>query len=220
MPRPVFRPLLLLLLALSLPWAAPAPAQEMPPGVGRLNFAGYNRLRMCTGALVAPDLVLTAAHCVLDADGYARRPDDMVFVAGWDGRSHAGAAAVAQVEAHPKAFHDGRIDIAHDLALVTLATPLDLPALPLGTAPAAGPFTLLGYPRSAPHRLRRQAGCGGEPFRDIWRLSCPVERGQSGGPVLFGDGAAQRIVAVLSAISGDRALAVPVDGWLRRRLAR
>ena len=191
------------------------------PAIGRLNSAGYNRTEMCSGTLIAPDRVLTAAHCVLDPrDGYAKRISDMVFVAGWDRGAHAGAARVASVVVHPDAFKDGRFDLDHDLAVVTLDHPLDIPPLALGSGPAAGPLTLLGYRRSRPHVLSRTEGCSGRARGGLWDIACPAEKGQSGGPVLYGTGSQRRVVAVLVAKSDHGALVVPVDGWLRRQMAR
>ena len=40
--------------------------------VGQVNVAGYRRAVRCTGTMVAPDLVLTAAHCVMDP--WSKRP--------------------------------------------------------------------------------------------------------------------------------------------------
>ncbi|MFD1342481.1 trypsin-like serine peptidase [Litorisediminicola beolgyonensis] len=196
--------------------ALPAWAQD---AIGRVNAAGFKTLRQCSGTLVAPDRVLTAAHCLVRRDGAPVPLGDFVFVAGWDGAGHAGAAEVTEVTLHPEALSEDSVVLQHDLALLTLATPLDITPLPVGRASSQGPFELRGYPRSAPHRLAERSDCAGEPIRGVWRLGCAIEQGFSGGPVLAGDGDTLRVVAVLSAINQGRAVAVPVDDWLIRTLA-
>jgi hypothetical protein len=164
--------------------------------------------------------VLTAAHCVADTDsGMVAPPGAVFFVAGWDGAGHAGAARVRAITLHPDAFGADGFDVTHDLALLRLAGPVDLPVLPLGVSPAMGPFTLLGYGRSAPDALRRDADCAGTQDGALWRIGCPVETGHSGGPVVAGTGAAARVVAVIVATTGEATFAVPLDPWLRREVA-
>lgn len=217
------RILLALTLGLAtLLMAAPARVQEVAagPAVGRLNIAGFKHLEMCSGTLVTPDTVLTAAHCVMAPDGGAKRLSDMVFVAGWDGAGHTGAANIASVRVHPRAFRNGRLDIAHDVALVRLARPIAVTPLPVVRSGPKQDFTLMGYPRTSPHRVRTSFICPAQDFRRLWRIGCAVEQGQSGGPVLLGEGADLRIVGVISAITEGDTLAVPVDPWLLETLAQ
>ncbi|MBP0481768.1 trypsin-like serine protease [Sagittula sp. M10.9X] len=194
---------------------AAVPAQAAEPAVGRLNLSGYRHREMCTASLVAPDKVLTAAHCVtMPQDGRLKRLGDMTFVAGWDGQSHGGAARVAAVTVHPQAYREGRLDLAHDVALVTLARAIAPAPLTTGSGGLPGPLTLMGYQKSAPHRLTETPFCYGEAAGTLWRIRCRVEPGQSGGPVFAGGDASRRIVAVISAVSEEEALAVPLDAWL------
>ena len=47
---------------LSPPWGA----------IGQINVTGYRRTIMCTGSLIAPNVVISAAHCVMDP--WSRKP--------------------------------------------------------------------------------------------------------------------------------------------------
>ncbi|WP_367153196.1 serine protease, partial [Leisingera sp. F5] len=64
----------------------PAPVPSVPgwEAVGRLNIGGR---AMCTASLIAPDMVLTAAHCMYDIrNGRAVNPRSLKFEAGLNGR--------------------------------------------------------------------------------------------------------------------------------------
>lgn len=152
----------------------------------------------CAGALVAPDRVLTAWHCVAAAG----RPS-----VEW----RDGARAVGRVVG---------ADRARDLALVAIAA-TDRPVLPVASAPPAigTPVTALGHPLGADlpggffaGTLRWSATPGavsGVGERAV-QLAVPVTHGDSGGPVVDADGT---VVGVVSRrLSGGPAFAGRVDG--------
>jgi hypothetical protein len=70
----------------------------------------------CTGVLIAPDVVLTAAHCAVLHPAH-----DVEVFSGDDARDGGTFVAVSTARVHPS--YDAATD-AHDLALLRLATPL------------------------------------------------------------------------------------------------
>ncbi len=80
--------------------------------VGRLNMGANS---FCTGALIAPDLVLTAAHCMFDRKRGARmRDDEIEFLADWRGgraaayRERAPVAGASRFHLLGREFHGAR----------------------------------------------------------------------------------------------------------------
>ncbi|WP_299967285.1 trypsin-like peptidase domain-containing protein [uncultured Roseobacter sp.] len=193
--------------------------------VGTVNRAGFRSISSCTGTLIAPDLVLTAAHCV---DGQRH------FVAGWERGKFVAHRISAEALSHPAyaVAPEGRRP-RFDVALLRLSEPIPaevITPLPLSDDPALRDtsMTLLGYHRKRPHLLSGRSDCqrwSGDI--DIITIDCEVISGNSGGPVLAQTDAGWVIIGVVAQRIGGyepRALAVPVGDWLleewRQGLAR
>ncbi len=174
-------------------------------GVGRLNIGSRG---FCTGALIAPDLVLTAAHCLYDKTSGSRVPvGEIEFLAGWRNGRAVAYRGVKKAVAHPDYAFGGADEIgrvAHDLALLQLAQPIRLPSIrpfETGASPATGDAVgVVSYARDraeAPalqdlcHVLGRQPG--------VIVVSCNVDFGSSGAPIFVTQGGVARIVSVVSA---------------------
>ncbi|MHC0053513.1 trypsin-like serine peptidase [Actibacterium sp. D379-3] len=173
-------------------------------GVGRLNLGIHG---FCTGALIAPDMVLTAAHCMYDKD--TGRPYDMgeiEFLAGWrNGRAEA-YRGIRRGVVHPRYNYvdsDRVSRVAYDLALLKLDRSIRLPGVqPFATAtrPRKGEEVgVVSYAQDRSEAPSLQEVChvlAGRP--GILMLSCSVDFGSSGAPVFtFRDGVPE-IVSVVS----------------------
>lgn len=173
--------------------------------VGRLNLGDSG---FCTGALITPNHVLTAAHCLFDKKtGLAYEPAEIEFLAGWRNGRAAAYRGVRRAIPHPEYRYEGpeNIDrVAYDLAVLELDQAIRLPSIqPFQTAhvPAQGDSVgVVSYAldrSEAPslqencHVLERQTG--------ILVLSCDVNFGSSGAPIFSLAGGQPRIVSVVSA---------------------
>ena len=191
--------------------APPCWAEEIPAAVGRISYGSQPEqgAAICTGVLVAPDLVLTAAHCVRDTSG---TPQAIRFDAGWSEGRPTGHRMGAEVILAGEAVAAGLEGLVQDVALVVLDAALPpeaFPPLPV-MAPAGGPFTLVGFDRSAPDQPRKATLC--RPLAKppgLMALDCPVVSGNSGAPLLQRVGEGWKVVAVMVA----SAQGGPVRSW-------
>jgi len=173
---------------LGLAVAAPHAAVALEPAVGRVERANGG----CTGTLVAPDLVVTAAHCVVDRDtGEPLAPETLRFRAGAAGERERATARIASVEVAGAFTHTPeptRLDQLHcDLARLRLARPLDVAPLAITDGPDAPSFDAIGYPAYAPRYQRKQYACtkSDRPAPDgLWPTTCFAVPGVSGAPLL------------------------------------
>lgn len=190
-------------------------AEEHVPwrGVGRVNVATIRTRSMCTGTLIAEDLVLTAAHCVVRKyDGAVYPPGAVHFVAGWRRGTRVADSVAAAITVHPS--YDGRGEVnpenvAADLALIRLANPIPRAKAPyFSVAPPPRPgagLTLISYRQDRAHALTRQRGCEILSVRGAnMDLDCNVTFGASGSPVFMEANGEPRLIAVVSAMTEMR----------------
>lgn len=184
---------------------SPAGVEAAAPSVVRVlgtGGSGYGSGSSGSGWVAAPGLVVTNAHVIAGKDYLAVQPEG-----GWR-RYEAEAVSV---------------DELNDVAVLAVEG-LDLPALPIDEPDSGESVAIMGYPYGGPldveagriggtsQILSRDANGNGPVSREVTAIRGEANPGNSGGPVVNGEGEVVATVFGASAGYGEVAYAIP--SWI------
>jgi protease YdgD len=176
------------------------------------NWAAVGRLEgqgnlYCTATLIAPDIVLSAAHCVYDPQTGARvQPGQMIFKPGRTRSPTPGARRIVQIEVDDSFRFDEGLNadnVMSDVALLRLDTPLPREAVPPFKVHSGrmehGNVSVVAYGDGQPEMIPKRRRCRVlEHYARLIALDCEVPEGSSGAPIFTHVGSSGRVLSVVS----------------------
>ncbi len=190
---------------------------ELFEAAGRIENAATEGT--CSASLIAPDVIVTAAHCVSEED-----LENLFFRLGKPEGSEP--ILIDRIVVHPlyESFKSQRIRrLRFDIALARLSTPVDrTDALPLalGDAAALGEgLFVVSWPRgSGPRPRQRRCVVIEGQVPAVVTLGCLVRGSESGAPLLRLTENGAELVAVINSRSELAGKSVALASDARRRV--
>ena len=196
--------------------------------IGQVNVAGYRYAQRCTGTLVAHNLILTAAHCIMDPWRHEPFPLHQIhFLAGVRGSSwiaHSIAKCLQFLPDHEYVAPIGRSQnvaeksLRTDIVLIVLEDALtEIKPLKIDRTEhddADLSFVHASYAADRRYRLTAHFGCRLlAEQKGLWFTNCDSHRAGSGGPILIKTEKDVTVAAIMVGIAKNAAsIAVPIDG--------
>ena len=209
-----------------------------PPwdAIGQVNIGGLRFTGQCTGTLVAPDIVLTAAHCVMDPRRKKPFPlHDIHFLAavrGPENKGHSTAKCLhfpkdyefIAPEKIPPTMPAQKVSLralAKDVVTIVLNDKLAVDPAPLAYSVAGQPELLLVHAANPVDRrfvLTAHFNChllrSDPELRPLWFSDCDTHPASSGGPLFAKVDGVLKLTAIMLA-AGERTsnVALPISEW-------
>jgi MYXO-CTERM domain-containing protein len=176
------------------------------PSMVEMFAISGNMAAKCTCTLVSPHVLLTAAHCIAETQGFRYG----VFLGNNDSRiTGKDLLAVASADFDP-AYNDNPSQ-GHDIGVVVLAQPLPMPLVPMNRgslASSTGKMTrYIGYgltdgvAQSGDGTKRQAMAPIAQVGKSLIRIANNPNNtcnGDSGGPLLMDTGSGEAIIGVVS----------------------
>jgi protease YdgD len=177
--------------------------------LGRIQSELGNR---CTGTLIAPDQVLTAAHCLTSPRSrQLLQPGSVHFLLGYAAGRFTTHRRARSLRVGAGYVPERRGPASADWAVVTLEAPVDAKPLPWLPARRGDPVMLGGYQQDRPEVLMADTDCRILDSRAqegglLLLHDCAGTRGVSGAPLLRREAGGQwSVVGVAVAATRQRA---------------
>ena len=178
------------------PWSA----------IGKIFTPKFSSVDACTGTLVAPRVVATAAHCLFNfVTQKPVNPADIHFVAGYRREKYLGHSVGECVSFNSTYDFSKKLaltSVEADYAFVVLKKKLPVKPVPIHKKPHLKKSDTLihaGYGRDRRFILSAHSGCHAKyRHKNAYLTDCDTKKGASGGPVLIKNGDEYFLAGVMS----------------------